>query len=140
MASIKNSLKIVYKSLSGGKNSKAKSISGIIDDISTVASGGGGSTRVIFDVSMESGETGLVCDKTFNQIISAVNSGDVSFAVRDGETGVILQSSEFSYGDNQIFLTFMSPNPGVSATLNVLTIGINSENRISLNSYSIQLT
>ena len=89
---------------------------------------------------MESGETGLVCDKTFNQIISAVNSGDVSFAVRDGETGVILQSSEFSYGDNQIFLTFMSPNPGVSATLNVLTIGINSENRISLNSYSIQLT
>lgn len=41
MASIKNSLRKIYTAL-GGTNTKSKTITGLLDDISTVASGGGG--------------------------------------------------------------------------------------------------
>lgn len=86
MASIKGALKKVYKALSGGTDTKAKSISGIIDDISTVASGGGGGGINLFEIThgepTYDSANRMACATstiTANQIIQAMNNGRIPY-------------------------------------------------------------
>lgn len=71
MASIKSALKKVYKSLSGGTDTSAKSISGIIDDISNVASGGSGGGGVLY-VNVVYNDGAATLDKTWKEIHDAL--------------------------------------------------------------------
>ena len=73
---IKQALKKVYKSLSGGKNTKKNTISGIIDDISTVSSPGGSDPNdVIFVVKVLTGSPPTNPSATFEEMLNAMNSG-----------------------------------------------------------------
>lgn len=78
MASIKQSLKNVYKALSGGTDSNAKTIPDIINDISTVASSGGGGERFDVNVTMEYNTDHydvISFDKTLDEMFDAYNEG-----------------------------------------------------------------
>lgn len=75
MASIKNSLRKIYTAL-GGTSSKSKTITGLLDDISTVASSGGGDNNnfivpIIYDATDDTYRTPI----TFSQIMDAYENG-----------------------------------------------------------------
>ena len=82
MASIKNSLRKIYTAL-GGKSSKSKTITGLLDDISTVASGGSGGGVEIVNVTLQgSGSSSTIksVDKTHGELINAHNNGKLVVA------------------------------------------------------------
>lgn len=91
MASIKNSLRKIYAAL-GGTSSKSKTITGLLDDISTVASSGGGGGLPIIVVTATENSGEYTTDKTYAEARSVVDSG-----------GLCVFKIE-SYGSNQYYL------------------------------------
>ena len=87
MASIKNSLRKIYTAL-GGTNTKSKTITGLLDDISTVASGGSGGNERFIITFTQSGDT-WSADKTLTEISNAWSDGKEIFGAKSGMGGTI---------------------------------------------------
>lgn len=82
MASIKQSLRKIYTAL-GGATSNSKTITGLLDDISTVASTEGGGGVEIVNLTLQgSGSSSTIesMDKTRDELVNAHNNGKLVVA------------------------------------------------------------
>lgn len=109
MASIKNSLRKIYTAL-GGTTSNSKTIPGLLDDISTVASGGG--DKDIFKVNFVRVGSGndIVSDKTLKDICDAVDKDIPVFGfarIGMGGCGIFFLSAIY-YRDNYYLTTLFN--------------------------------
>lgn len=87
MASIKNSLRKIYTAL-GGTNTKSKTITGLLDDISTVASSGGGGesspiTYLVFEYDNISNMYSTD-QMTHEELLQKTSNGSVYVVLKSG--------------------------------------------------------
>lgn len=97
MASIKNSLRKIYAAL-GGTSSKSKTITGLLDDISTVASSGGGGSDLFISEILFNEDTGkMYLNHTWKELFDAIKAKKFLICVKDGSDILNTSASSYSY-------------------------------------------